>query len=116
MTTVDDYIASAPSDVQPVLHEIRRRMHRAVPGAGETISYGIPTITLDDSYLVYFAAWKRHISVYPIPETDDPVTEELAPYKASKGTLKFPLDRPMPYDLIELVAGRLLAQRRASGA
>ena len=69
--TVDEYIASFPSAVQHVLQEIRRTMHTVVPGAGETISYNIPTITLGGGPLVYFAGWKRHVSVYPIPDGDD---------------------------------------------
>ncbi len=66
--TIDDYVASFPSDVQDVLQEIRRTMHAVVPDAGEAITYNIPTITLDDRSLVYFAGWKRHVSVYPIPD------------------------------------------------
>lgn len=112
MTTVDEYIESFPEDVQAILHEIRRRLHLAVPGAGERISYGIPTITIGDAYVVYFAAWKRHICVYPIPASDSALQEELAPYAAAKGTLKFPLSKPMPYELIERV-GAQLAQRRS---
>lgn len=113
MTTVDEYIESFPDDVQAILQEIRRRLHLAVPGAGERISYGIPTITIGDAYVVYFAAWKRHISVYPIPDTDAALHEELAPYADAKGTLKFPLNKPIPYDVIERV-GVKLAQRRSS--
>ena len=76
-------------------------MHAAAPGSGEKISYQIPTITLDGSSLVYFAGWKKHISVYPLPERLDPTTaQELAPYTSGASTAKFPLDKPIPYDLI----------------
>jgi uncharacterized protein YdhG (YjbR/CyaY superfamily) len=109
--SIDAYIRSFPEDVQVVLEEVRRRIHRAVPGAGETISYQIPTITLDGRYVVYFAAWKHHISVYPIPGGDEAFEREIAPYRAAKGTLKFPLAEPIPYDLIERVAARLAQQR-----
>ena len=75
--TVDDYIASQPAETQPILQEVRRRFHEAVPGAGEMISYGIPTITLDGHYVVYFAGWKHHLSVYPVPHGDEELQAEM---------------------------------------
>ena len=110
--TVDEYIRSCPDDVQQILLQIRRRMHAAVPGAGETISYGIPTMTLGGKHLVHFAAWKSHISVYPVPAGDAAMERDLAPYLAGKGTLKFGLGKPIPYELIGQVAAALAAQRR----
>lgn len=112
--TVDDYIASRPGEVQGILQEIRRRALTVVPGAGEIISYGIPTITLDAHHVVYFAAWKHHISIYPAPNGDDGFERDIAPFRATKGTLKFPLGKPMPYELIEKVAS-LLAERLRGG-
>lgn len=112
--TVEDYIATFPAEVQAILQEIRRRCLAAVPGAGEKISYGIPTITLDDHYVVYFAGWKHHISVYPIPLGDEDFKLRIAPYRAAKGTLKFPLAKPVPYELIEEVARLLAEQRKGS--
>ena len=76
-------------------------MRRGAPGTEERISYGIPTFALDGRYLIYFAGWKQHVSVYPIPETDDVLERAIAPYRTGKGTLRFPLDQPIPYDLIE---------------
>lgn len=110
-TTVDEYIASQPAEVQPILREIRAHAHAAVPSAGEMISYGIPTITLGGKYVVYFAAWKHHVSVYPVPRGDEAFEREIAPYLAAKGTLKFPLGKPVPYELIGKVAARLAAER-----
>lgn len=110
--TVDDYIASFPQDVQEVLRRIRSTIHNVVPDAGEKIAYNIPTITVDGRYLVYFAGWKNHVSVYPVPIGDEALEQEVAPYQDAKGTLKFPLQKPIPYDLIERVAIRLLEQRR----
>lgn len=98
--TVDDYIASFPHAVQDKLKEVRRVMHEAAPGSEEAISYGIPTLTLDGRYLIYFAGWKQHISVYPIPEGDADLQRDLAPYVAAKGTLRFPLAKPIPYELL----------------
>ena len=112
--TVDEYIASFPSDVRTILEEVRATLKRAVPAAEEGISYGIPVFTLDGRYLVYFAGWKHHISVYPLPEDDTTLTEELAPHVAGKGTLKFPLSEPIPFGLIERVAARLFEERTAS--
>lgn len=96
--------------MQSILQEIRRRALAAVPGTGERISYGIPTITLDGHYVVYFAAWKHHISVYPVPDGDEDFEREIAPFRAAKGTLKFPLAKPIPFELIEKAA-TLLAER-----
>jgi uncharacterized protein YdhG (YjbR/CyaY superfamily) len=77
--TVDEYIGSCPDDVQQVLREIRRRLHAAMPETGETISYDMPTITLTGKRLIHFAAWKKHISVYPVPSGDATLEQELAP-------------------------------------
>ena len=111
---VDEYIATFPPDVQRTLEEVRAAIRAAVPGTEERISYGIPTFSLDGRYVVYFSGWKRHVSVYPIPDTaGDPAFErELKRHMAGKGTLKFPLDEPMPVELIQRVARRLLEQRR----
>jgi uncharacterized protein YdhG (YjbR/CyaY superfamily) len=106
---VDDYISAQPAEVQEILQEVRRRIHKAVPGAGEKISYRIPTFTLGGKYFVYMAAWKKYLSVYPLPEG---MEEELAPYKAAKGTLRFAYDKPIPYQLIAKVAKRLAGNRR----
>lgn len=110
--TVDDYIASFPAEVQGILREIRRRCHAAVPESGEMISYGIPTVTLHGKYVVYFAGWAHHISVYPVPAGDEAFQTAIAPYRSAKGTLKFPLGKPVPYELIEKTAALLAAERR----
>jgi uncharacterized protein YdhG (YjbR/CyaY superfamily) len=114
--TIDEYIRTFPGDVQGVLEEVRRTIRNAVPTADETISYGIPTFTLDGRYLVYFAGWKHHVSVYPVPMGDANFEREIEPYRAGKGTLKFPLAEPIPYGLIEQVAALLLEERRTGGA
>lgn len=111
--TVDEYIASFPADVQVQLQGVRRAMRAAAPGTEEAISYGIPTFMLDGRYLVYFAGWKRHISVYPIPAVDAQLEKEIERFKAGKGTLRFPLNEPIPYDLIgRLVAAAMRNRRR----
>lgn len=112
--TIDDYISSFPGDVQIILTEVRRRIRSVVPDAGETISYRIPTITLDGRHLVYFAAWKHHLAVYPLPGAGAALEQELAPYRAAKGTARFPIHQPIPYDLIERLVAGLVAQRADS--
>lgn len=98
----------------PRLLEALDAARRAVPGAGDRISYGIPTITLDDRPIVHVAAWKKHLSLYPTPESDEALLSELAPYIAGKGTLRFPLAEPLPLDLIERTVAALLAERTPS--
>jgi uncharacterized protein YdhG (YjbR/CyaY superfamily) len=109
--TVEEYIGSFPEDVQAVLREVRRRILSVVPEAGETISYQIPAMTLNGKILVHFAAWKHHISLYPVPGADPAFAAELAPYLAGKGTLRFGLHEPIPAGLIERVVTLLVQQR-----
>jgi uncharacterized protein YdhG (YjbR/CyaY superfamily) len=100
ITSIDEYIETFPQDIHAILQQVRRTIKAAAPKAGEKISYGIPTFTLNDKYLIYFAGWKQHISIYPIPIGDEVFNQEIAPYIAGKGTLKFPLDKPLPLKLI----------------
>ena len=109
--TIDQYISAFPQDVQVVLEEIRRRILALAPTARETISYRIPAMTLDGRHLVYFAAWRHHISVYPVPALDPAFAREIAPYLSGKGTVRFPFHQPMPYDLIERLIALLVEQR-----
>ena len=111
LRTIEEYIGSFPEDVQAVMREVRRRILSVVPEAGEKISYQIPAVTLNGRTLVQFAAWKHHISLYPVPDADPAFAAELAPHLAGKGTLRFPLDEPLPGGLIERVV-TLLAQQR----
>ena len=98
--TIDEYINGFPEDVQEILEKIRAIIKKAAPKAQETISYGIPTFTLRDTYLIYFAAYKKHIAIYPVPTGDPEFNEQVSAYRAGKGTLQFPLDKKIPYDLI----------------
>lgn len=105
--TVDEYVGSFPVDVQAVLEEVRRRIRSVLPAAQEAIRYDIPTFRVNGDNVVHFAGWKRHISVYPVPASDEAFQREIEPFRAGKGTLKFPLDQPIPYYLIERVAALL---------
>lgn len=109
--TVDDYIASFPADVETIIQEIRRTIRKAAPGTDETISYQMPTVTLNGQSLMYFAAWKHHIGLYPIPALDEPLEQEISPYRAAKDTVRLPLRNPIPYDLIERLVAVLFQQR-----
>ena len=113
--TVGEYIGSFPADVQPILEQARRAILDAVPGAGETISYHMPTITHDGRLLLHFAGWKHHISLYPAPAGDEALERRLGPYRSARSTLKFPLSQPVPYDLIAQVARLRLQQRQDGG-
>jgi uncharacterized protein YdhG (YjbR/CyaY superfamily) len=110
--SVDEYIESFPADVQAVLQRVRRTIREALPDAEETISYHLPTFTLDGVVVVHFAGWKNHVSVYPAPTGNDDFAQELAPYRSAKSTLKFPIREPVPYDLIGQVASRRVEERR----
>ena len=111
LKTVDEYIASFPVEVREVLNEVRRTIHAAVPHAGEKISYQMPTITLDGTSLVHFSAWKTHLAIYPVPPTNPAHPKALTPYRAGQGTLQFPLNKPIPYNLITRVVEAFVCQR-----
>ncbi len=99
--SIDAYVARYPSAVQKVLRELRALVRKAAPGATERISYGIPTFDLNGRSVVYFAAWKKHISFYPVTGVvAKAMKAELEPYKRGKGTVQFPLGKPMPKELI----------------
>jgi uncharacterized protein YdhG (YjbR/CyaY superfamily) len=97
--TIDEYIARFPEEVQGLLQQLRAIIKAAAPDAQEKISYQMPTFTLHGT-LVYFAAWKDHIGLYALPAGVEAFREELAPYATSKGTVKFPIDKPLPTELI----------------
>ena len=103
---IDEYIAGFPPAVQRVLKRVRRTIRKALPAADEGISYQIPTYKLHGRYVLYFAGWKQHYSLYP--STDRLVAafrDELAPYEVNnKGTIRFPLSEPVPVKLIEGIA------------
>jgi len=104
---IDEYIAGFPHVVQDILDNIRMTIRKAAPGAEETISYRMPTFTLKGN-LVHFAAHKKHIGFYPTPSGIEKFKDELSAYRSSKGAVQFPLDRPIPFDLIsEIVKFRV---------
>ena len=114
--SIDEYIAGFPDDVQPVLRQIRATIRQAAPDARETISYQIPTFTLDGRYLIYFAGFKKHVSVYPAPVQNAEFADEMAVYGSGKGTARFPLDKPIPLDLIRRLVEFRIREERARAA
>jgi uncharacterized protein YdhG (YjbR/CyaY superfamily) len=101
--TIDDYIASFPKDIQEILETVRATIQKAAPNATEKISYGMPTFALNGKNLVHFAAFKNHIGFYPVPSGIEKFKKELSVYKGAKGSVQFPLDKPIPYDLISKI-------------
>ena len=100
--TIDDYIARFPEDVQVALEKVRATVRKAAPKAEETISYQMPAFRQND-VLVYFAGWKTHIGFYPVPSAIKAFDKELSAYEGAKGSVKFPLDKPMPVGLISRI-------------
>ena len=97
--TIDEYIAGFPPDVQEKLQAIRSIIKSEAPDAQETIKYLIPTFTLQGN-LISFAAYKTHFGLYPAPLGDEKFNQQLQPYRTEKSTIRFPLDKPIPFDLI----------------
>jgi len=112
--TIDDYILQFPEDIQSILTQIRQVIKEAAPEAEEKISYQMPTFYLYGN-LVHFAAYKNHIGFYPAPSGIEAFKEELAIYKGGKGSIQFPIAKPMPFDLIrKIVAFRVEENKRKS--
>jgi len=109
--TVDDDVAALADDARPVMEEVRRVVHRVVPGVAEKISYQMPTFVLDGLPLVHVAAWKKHLGLYPLPPMDGELAAQVEPYRGAKDAMQLRYDRPVPYDLVERVVAVLLERR-----
>ena len=114
-TTVDEYIAAFPPEVQRILQRVRRVARAAAPEAREVISYRMPALK-QNGVLVYFAAFKNHIGLYPPITGDADIAKAVAPYAGEKGNLRFPFDEPIPYDLIARITALRLKQDLAKAA
>lgn len=113
---IDDYIIAYPNDVQDLLREIRQTIKQAAPNAEEKISYQMPTFALNGN-LVHFAAWKKHIGFYPGASGIAAFLQELAAYENAKGSVQFPYDKPIPFDLIsKIVAFRVMENLKKTKA
>jgi uncharacterized protein YdhG (YjbR/CyaY superfamily) len=100
---IDAYIAGFPEDTQALLQQVRRTIAQVAPGAVETLSYAIPTFDLNGKHLVHFAGFQNHIGFYPTPSGIVAFAEEFSAYKGAKGSVQFPLSKPIPFDLIRRV-------------
>jgi uncharacterized protein YdhG (YjbR/CyaY superfamily) len=109
---IDEYIAGFPHDVQRVLKQIRATIKRAAPQAEEAIKYQIPTFILNGN-LVHFAGFRNHVGFYPTPSGIEEFRDELSPYESAKGSVQFPLDKPMPLGLIERIVKFRVKEARA---
>src|SRR5713101_8246886 len=98
--TIDEYIRTFPEDVQGILEKMRQTIRKAAPEAVEAISYQIPKFKLNGN-LVHFAAFKKHIGFHPTPSGIEAFTKELSPFEGAKGSVQFPIEKPIPYDLVK---------------
>ena len=112
--TVDEYISQFPEDVRQILQRIRSIVKESAPQAEERIGYQMPGYYLNGP-LVYFAAFKHHVGFYPTAADLEPFEAELSAYKRSKGTIQFPLDKPIPYDIIARIVQYRVAQNQKKG-
>jgi len=100
---MDEYIGDFPEEVQIILEKMRQTIREAAPEAVEAISYQMPTFKLNGRNLVHFAAFKNHIGFYPTPSGIEAFKKELSLYKQGKGSVQFPMDKPIPYDLVKKI-------------
>ena len=112
--SVDDYIDGFPPATQDVLRELRRRIGSLVPDGEESISYGVPTVKVAGRPVVYFAGFTKHVSIYPVTGTDEALEREIAAYRGGRGTIRFPLAKPVPYELVDRVV--IFLRGKAGGA
>jgi uncharacterized protein YdhG (YjbR/CyaY superfamily) len=102
--SIDEYIGTFPKEVQIRLEKMRQTIRKAAPQAVEAISYQMPTFKLNGTNLVHFAGYQHHIGFYPVPSGVAAFKKELSPYVQGKGSVQFPLDRPLPYELVKKIA------------
>jgi uncharacterized protein YdhG (YjbR/CyaY superfamily) len=123
-TSVEEYLAALPEDVQTVVRELRRRIQAALPTSTEKISYAIPTVLLDGHPLIHYGAWKSHLGIYPVPIIEGELEQALAPYRSTKDALRFRYRDTIPLDLVIRVVSELasratferLRERKSSGS
>lgn len=114
--SIDEYIAGFPPEIQGVLRELRALVRECAPGVIESISYAIPTFDLNGRHLVWFAAYPRHIGFYLGASGVAEFKDEIAPYKSAKGSVQFPLGKPMPAELIRRIVEFRVAENEARTA
>ncbi|MGY1653836.1 iron chaperone [Geodermatophilus sp. SYSU D01119] len=109
--TVEEYLAALPPEAREALQQVRGAVLRGMPGATETIRYGMPAAMLGSRYCLHYAAWKRHAALYPVPVLDGELEAEVAPLRSGKDAVHLRYGRPVPEDLVERVASAVAARR-----
>ena len=99
----DEYISDLPAETQKIMKQLRALIKKIIPKADEVISYGIPAFKMNGKVVIFFAAFKNHIGLYPAPRSNEAFKKELSSYKGGKGTVQFPLDKPLPAGLIKKI-------------
>jgi uncharacterized protein YdhG (YjbR/CyaY superfamily) len=103
-SSIDEYINQFPQNTQDILKKLRALIIKTAPNATEAISYGMPTFKLSGN-LIHFAAYKEHIGFYPTPSGISAFEKEISQYKSGKGSVRFPIDKPIPFDLVKKIVG-----------
>jgi uncharacterized protein YdhG (YjbR/CyaY superfamily) len=109
-TTIEQYLATFPEEVQVILGEVLAALRRALPDATETIRYGMPALMLQGRHGIHFAGWKTHVGLYPVPRLEPALEAEVAPYRTHKDTVRFLYRDPLPTDLVERIAAAVAAR------
>ena len=105
--TVEEYIASFPPETQAILERVRDAIRSQVPGAEEKVRYDMPAVILSGRYAIHYAAWKRHLGIYPVSTAPEELERQIAPFRSGKDSVNFPYSAPIPYELIERIAAFL---------
>lgn len=101
---ITEYISGFPEETQQILEQLRHTIKKSLPDSTESISYGVPAFAVGGKAVIYFAGYKNHVAVYPAPRENEAFEEELSKYKGGKGTVQFPLNKPIPFDLVTRIA------------
>ena len=110
---VDQYIAAFPPETADILNRVRDAIHAGIPDGEERIGYKMPAVALGDRDALYFAGWKKHVGLYPVPHSTEPIEAGIAPYRAAKDSVNFLYASDIPYDLITRIAAYALARATA---
>ncbi len=106
---VDAYVADLPADHRERFGDVRERIHAGVAGLGETISYKMPAVSRNGDIVLFFASWKHHTGLYPIPRFDGPLEDRVSPYRAARDTVRLPHRQPIPDGLVEAMTTAIVA-------
>lgn len=114
-SSVDEYIASFPVEARSGLERIRALIKRAAPQVVEEIKYGMPAMVIEGRHTIYFAGWKKHVGIYPVPKAPSALERDLEQYRGDKDAVKFPFKKPIDWELVEELVGFLVTRRPDGG-